>query len=77
MFSDDIFKYILFNELFRILIHISLQCVPRGPIDNRSIMVDGLVPNRHLINADPVHWRIYASLGESELTRCLIKTWSL
>ena len=37
--SDDIFKCILMNEKFRILIQISLKFVPKDPIDNKSALV--------------------------------------
>ena len=33
-FADDIFRCILANEKFCILIEISLKFVPNGPIDN-------------------------------------------
>ena len=49
-FPDDIFQHIFLNELVRILIENSLKFVfvPKGSIDNY---------------ADPIHWRIYMSLG--------------
>ena len=34
-FVNDIFKCILLNEKFCILIPISLKFVPKGPIDNK------------------------------------------
>ena len=37
--ADDIFKRIFLNENVKILIQISLQFVPRGPIDNKSALV--------------------------------------
>ena len=38
-FTDDIFRWILANEKFCILIQISLHFVPKGPIDNNQAMV--------------------------------------
>ena len=38
-FTDDIFKYIFVNEKFCILIKISLKFVPKGPIDNKTALV--------------------------------------
>ena len=52
------------------MILIPPKFVTKGPIDNKtSIGSDNsLVPNRRQAiiwnNADPVHWRIYADLGE-------------
>ena len=37
--ADDIFKCIFFNENTTILIQISLKSVPKGPIDNKSALV--------------------------------------
>ena len=62
--ADDIFKRIFVQENYRIPI-------PDGPIDNDArpcIGLDnGLAPNRRQaiiwINADLIHWRIYAALG--------------
>ena len=34
-FADDIFRYIFVNESFCILIKISLNFVPKGPIDDK------------------------------------------
>ena len=34
LFADNIFRYILVNEKFCILLEISLKFVPKGPIDN-------------------------------------------
>ena len=39
-FADDIFRCIFVNEMFCILIKISLKIVIKGPIDN------GLAPNK-------------------------------
>ena len=38
-FADDIFTCILMNEKFCILIRISLKFVPKGPIDDKSAVV--------------------------------------
>ena len=38
-FADDIFKCMLMNEKFCILIQISLKFVPKRPIDNKSALV--------------------------------------
>ena len=37
--ADDIFKCIFLNEKARISIKISLKFVPKGPIDNESVLV--------------------------------------
>ena len=37
--ADDNFKCILLNENDKILIWISLKCVPRSPIDNKPALV--------------------------------------
>ena len=37
--SNEIFKRIFLNENFRITIKISLKFVPKGPIDNKSALV--------------------------------------
>ena len=37
--ADDIFKWILMNEKLRILIRITLKVVPKGPINNKSALV--------------------------------------
>ena len=70
IFADDIFRSILVNEKFCILIKISLKFVFKGPIGNNTTLVyidNGLMPNRRqaiiLTNADPLHWRIYAAPG--------------
>ena len=38
-FSDDILKYIFFNENIWISINISLKFVPKGPINNNLALV--------------------------------------
>ena len=37
--ADDLFKYLFMNEKVCILIRISLKFVPKGPIDNKSMLV--------------------------------------
>ena len=37
--ADDVFKCIFLNEKFCILIRIALRFVPKGPIDNKSALV--------------------------------------
>ena len=37
--ADDLSKYIFMNEKFCILIRISLKFVLKGPIDNKSVLV--------------------------------------
>ena len=39
MVADDIFKCIFMNEKFCILTRISLECIPKVPIDNKSALV--------------------------------------
>ena len=70
----SLFRCILVNEKFCILIQISLKFVPKGPIDNKSALVQvmawrrpGNIPLSEPINANPVHWHIYAALGGDEI----------
>ena len=51
------------NENVCILNKISLKFVPKGPIDNDQAIFRS--------NAHPIHWRIYAALGEGELMHFL------
>ena len=44
--ADDIFKCIFINEIFCILIRISLKFVPMGPIDNRPALVQVMAWHR-------------------------------
>ena len=37
--ADDIFKHIFLDENASILIQVSLKFVPKGPIDNKSALV--------------------------------------
>ena len=61
-FADNIFKCIFSNENVRISIQISRQFVPRGQIYSNPTLVQ--IMNLWWL----VYWRIYASLGLSELT---------
>ena len=60
---------IFVNNFFCILSRISLKYVPKGPIDNKSVIAElGVEEAITWISADPVHcWRIYVVLGEDEL----------
>ena len=62
-FHRRYFRMHFVNEIYCMMIEISLKCVPKGPI--------GLAPNwRQAIiwtNADPIRWRIYVALREYEL----------
>ena len=44
--ADDIFKYIFLNENDNIAIEISLELVPRGPINNKSALVQVMAWHR-------------------------------
>ena len=76
-FADDTFKRIFLNENVRFSIKISLKFVPKGPINNNPALVqimawrqsgDKTLSERHYLNQWwLVYWRIYASLGLSEL----------
>ena len=70
---SDIFKPICFNENIRIAIKISEIRSLESNWQYVSIgSGNGLTPNRRQAitwtNADPLHWRTYASLGLNELT---------
>ena len=95
-FADDIFRCIFVNEMFCILIKITLKFVLKGPIENNPALVLNFIPivpisnipafgsdnGLSLIrcqaiiwtNADLIHWRRYAALGEEELM--YIPSWS-
>ena len=45
-FADDIFKCSFKNEKFCISIRISLKFIPRGPIDNKSALVQVMAWDR-------------------------------
>ena len=67
--ADNDFKCVFLNKNDIITIRISLQFVPRSPIDNRPALVQVMAWRRTgdkpitLTNPDPVHWRIYGALG--------------
>ena len=63
-FTDDILRCIFVNEKFCILIIISLNFVPNGPIYNNPALIYIIACYSAIVwtNADPVHWRIYAAL---------------
>ena len=72
-FADHIFKCIFMNEKICISIRISLKFFPKCPIDKKRIgSGNGLALNNReaiiWIDADPVHRRIYASLGGDVLS---------
>ena len=68
-FTDDIFRCIFVNEKFCISIRISLKFVPKGPINNKSALVQVMAWRRTgdkplpepILN--PVYWRLYGALG--------------
>ena len=59
------------NQKFCISIQISWKFLPKGPIDNKSALVQVMAWPWTAItwtNANPLHRRIYAALGGNELT---------
>ena len=79
-FADDIFKCIFFNENARISITISLNFVPKGPINNIPVLVQIMAWRQpgasHYLNRRwLVSWRIYASLGLNELNSLICTGW--
>ena len=71
-FPDDIFKCIFLNENVWILVKISLKFVPKGPINNIPALVQ-IMTSHNLSQWWLVCWRIYASLGLSELKYLLLQ----
>ena len=63
-FVDDIFKRIFLNEKIWISIHISLNFVPKGSMNNKWALVQMMARRRI---GGLVYWRIYPSLGLNEL----------
>ena len=60
--ANDIFKFIFVNEKCYILIQISLEYVPDGPISNNSELVQIMFWYRlgeKPTEPDLVYWRIY------------------
>ena len=71
-FPDDIFKWIFLYENVWISINISLNFVPRGPINNIPTLVQVLAWRRPGDKplSEPImldYWCIYVSLGLNEL----------
>ena len=72
-FADDIFRCNFVNERFCILITISLEFVPKGPINNTQSQysIIGLAPARRKAiiwnDVDAIHYRMHAVLGGEEL----------
>ena len=68
--ADDIFNFIILNENDKIPIQISLKYVSMSPIDNKQGLVKVMAWRRTCDKplpepiGDPIHWRIYAALGE-------------
>ena len=60
-----------FDESFRTFIKVILNFVPKGPIANKSALVQAMAwcqtDEKPLPASDPLHWRIYAPLGDNEL----------
>ena len=75
-FADDVFKCIFLNENVWIALKITLQFVPKVPINNIPALVQISAWRRwgasHYLNQWwLVYWRIYASLGLKELISLL------
>ena len=76
--ANDISKHIFLNknENDRIPIQLSLQFVPRSPIDNKVALVQVMAWRR--TGDEPLPppvltiWRVYASLGWNELINTVI-----
>ena len=70
-------QMIFLDEKFCIL----MECVPKGPNDNNPVhcigLDNGLAPNRRQAiiwnNADPIHRRIYATLGGRWIKDTMLK----
>ena len=78
LFADDMFRSICLKENFCILIPISLKCVPKVKLSKPNNDLDNsLVPNRRQdifwTNADPIYWRIYATLVGVEVGLGFVK----
>ena len=58
------------KENDRIPVQISFNYAPRSPIDNKPALVQVMARRQTITwtNDDPVQWRIYAAIGEDELT---------
>ena len=71
-FADNIFRCIFVSEKFSILMTISLQFVPKGPIDNNRALVKIMAWRRieatsHYLNQCWPDSHIYGALGGEEL----------
>ena len=70
-FPDNIFKCIFLNENIQILIKISVEFVPKDPINNIASLVQIMAwhqpSNKPLSEQMIVYWCIYASLSLSGL----------
>ena len=57
--EDDVFKCIFFNENVRISIKISLKFVPKGPINDKSALVEVMAATNHYLSqcwpSSPTH----------------------
>ena len=62
-FVDDVFKCIFLNENVWISLMISLKFAPNVPINNIPVLVQIMALNQSWL----VYWRMYASLGLTEL----------
>ena len=74
-FADDIFQCIFTNKKAWILIQISLKFVLEAPIDKKWACRgsgNGLAPNTW-INADPIPWRICATLVGNKINTSSIE----
>ena len=65
-FKDCIFKRIFLDENCIILIQISLKFVPKGRMDNKTVLVQVMAWCLTGTNYDQVHWRIRVALGGHE-----------
>ena len=78
-FADDTFKCIFVKENVRIFIKLSVQFVPRGPVNNIPALVQIIARRRPGDKPLPepmmVYWRIYISLGPNELITRLGTKW--
>ena len=54
-FADDTFKRIFLNENVRISTEMSLKCVPKGPINNISALVQIMARRRPIYHSLPTH----------------------
>ena len=62
-FADDVFNFIFLYENRRVLIQISLKFVPRGPIDNKPVLVQIIAC--HLTGDKPLSGLSMAQFGDA------------